>query len=422
MTPLKSDANIEWSVMAGIVPNSGIALARQRGMNAPLHALQATPPLSARLGPHLVDTTMFWSATGGGVARYLRDKRRFALRDAGWRHTWVVPGECEEPGRRIGGIPLPCERRLPLSAAAAAPCTPARCARAGRDRGRRSILPRVVGPRCGCRLWQRGRGLLPFEHDRRSAALARPAGAPCGARLSARSAAPLRSGDGGEPLDGRRDARPRARQRRPPAPRRRPRALQSVAPQRSVAPRSRPRGRRNRPRLRPADLRRKRTCRCSSTWWTCSASLMYSLRKVPDRVRHAERACGFCPIPPTRAAWRSHSPTPTCSFMPERARPSGLRRSRRWRAARPPCCRPRAGFMDLIDGRAALGVSNASAGGLAEGVRSLRDQPRQALRELALKAAGAFDQRRTFARQFERYAALTRLRQQPARFGELRRA
>ena len=69
--------------MAGIVPNSGIALARQRGMNAHLHTLQATPSSSARLCPHLVDTTMFWSATGGGVARYLRDKRRFALRDAG---------------------------------------------------------------------------------------------------------------------------------------------------------------------------------------------------------------------------------------------------------------------------------------------------------------------------------------------------
>src|SRR4030095_11365929 len=64
-----------------------------------------------------------------------------------------------------------------------------------------------------------------------------------------------------------------------------------------------------------------------------------------------------------------------------------------------------AGFMDLIDGGAALGVSKASAGGLAEGVRSLGDQPRHALRELALKTASAFDQRHTFGRQFERYAA-----------------
>ena len=25
--------------------------------------------------PHLVDVTMYWSVTGGGVARYLRDKK-----------------------------------------------------------------------------------------------------------------------------------------------------------------------------------------------------------------------------------------------------------------------------------------------------------------------------------------------------------
>ena len=81
-----------------------------------------------------------------------------------------------------------------------------------------------------------------------------------------------------------------------------------------------------------------------------------------------------------------------------------------------------AGFLDLIDGRAAIGVGGANAERLVEGVRALRDQSPHALREHALKTAGAFDQRRTFARQFERYAALTRLRPQPTRIGELHRA
>lgn len=57
--------------------------------------------------PHLVDVTMYWSATGGGVARYLRDKRRWAVSHANWRHTCVVPADCEAPDRRIGGVRIP---------------------------------------------------------------------------------------------------------------------------------------------------------------------------------------------------------------------------------------------------------------------------------------------------------------------------
>jgi alpha-1,6-mannosyltransferase len=66
--------------------------------------------------PHLVDTTMFWSRSGGGVARYLRDKRRWASIHAGWRTSWVVSGECDPPDRRVRGIPLPASGgyRFPL--------------------------------------------------------------------------------------------------------------------------------------------------------------------------------------------------------------------------------------------------------------------------------------------------------------------
>jgi len=59
---------------------------------------------------------MFWSRSGGGVARYLRDKRRWASTQAGWRTSWVVSGECELPDRRVGGLRLPASGgyRFPL--------------------------------------------------------------------------------------------------------------------------------------------------------------------------------------------------------------------------------------------------------------------------------------------------------------------
>jgi alpha-1,6-mannosyltransferase len=40
---------------------------------------------------HLVDTTMFWSPTGGGVRRYLQTKNEWLARQPCWRHTIAVP-------------------------------------------------------------------------------------------------------------------------------------------------------------------------------------------------------------------------------------------------------------------------------------------------------------------------------------------
>lgn len=59
---------------------------------------------------------MFWSRSGGGVARYLLDKRRWASTHAGWRSSWVVTGKCEPPDRRVRGVPLPASGgyRFPL--------------------------------------------------------------------------------------------------------------------------------------------------------------------------------------------------------------------------------------------------------------------------------------------------------------------
>jgi alpha-1,6-mannosyltransferase len=66
---------------------------------------------------HVVDTTMFWSATGGGVRRYLLTKHEWLARRAGWRHTIAVPGGDAGPGRAVlPSLPLPGSGgyRLPL--------------------------------------------------------------------------------------------------------------------------------------------------------------------------------------------------------------------------------------------------------------------------------------------------------------------
>ena len=72
---------------------------------------------------HIVDATMFWSATGGGVRRYLLAKHAWLARQAGWRHTIAVPGSDRRDGRAVlPSMPLPGSGgyRLPLGRAAIA--------------------------------------------------------------------------------------------------------------------------------------------------------------------------------------------------------------------------------------------------------------------------------------------------------------
>ena len=68
---------------------------------------------------HVVDATMFWSATGGGVRRYLLTKHAWLARRAGWRHTIAVPGSDRSAGHAVlpsialpgsGGYRLPLRR------------------------------------------------------------------------------------------------------------------------------------------------------------------------------------------------------------------------------------------------------------------------------------------------------------------------
>lgn len=78
-----------------------------------------TNELAESAGPHLVDATMFWSATGGGVRRYLQAKHQWLSRHTAWRHTIAapvadLPGMAQLPAVSLpgsGGYRLPIRRR-----------------------------------------------------------------------------------------------------------------------------------------------------------------------------------------------------------------------------------------------------------------------------------------------------------------------
>jgi alpha-1,6-mannosyltransferase len=73
----------------------------------------------AKAGPHVVDATMFWSPTGGGVRRYLQAKHQWLSRHTAWRHTIAapvadLPGIVQMPSVTLpgsGGYRLPIRRR-----------------------------------------------------------------------------------------------------------------------------------------------------------------------------------------------------------------------------------------------------------------------------------------------------------------------
>lgn len=81
------------------------------------------PPASNAPPLHIVDATMFWSATGGGVRRYLLTKQALLQGRDGVRHTVAVPAAPGDAGRdgpgraTLPSWPLPFSGgyRLPLS-------------------------------------------------------------------------------------------------------------------------------------------------------------------------------------------------------------------------------------------------------------------------------------------------------------------
>jgi alpha-1,6-mannosyltransferase len=70
---------------------------------------------------HLVDTTLFYSPTSGGVKRYLNAKHEWLGAHTSWEHTIVVPGQESRTERggvsTLSGFPLPgtFNYRLPLN-------------------------------------------------------------------------------------------------------------------------------------------------------------------------------------------------------------------------------------------------------------------------------------------------------------------
>ena len=69
---------------------------------------------------HLVDTTLFYSPTSGGVKRYLTAKHAWLAAHSRWQHSLVVPGERDRTERggvcTLAGYPVPgsFNYRLPL--------------------------------------------------------------------------------------------------------------------------------------------------------------------------------------------------------------------------------------------------------------------------------------------------------------------
>src|SRR2546429_5787318 len=70
---------------------------------------------------HLVDTTLFYSPTSGGVKRYLTAKYAWLAAHSSWEHTIVVPGREDRFQRgglcTLSGYPVPgtFNYRLPLN-------------------------------------------------------------------------------------------------------------------------------------------------------------------------------------------------------------------------------------------------------------------------------------------------------------------
>jgi alpha-1,6-mannosyltransferase len=70
---------------------------------------------------HLVDTTLFYSPTSGGVKRYLSAKHAWLRAHTSWEHTIIVPGEEDHIERgevcTLSGYPVPgtFNYRLPLN-------------------------------------------------------------------------------------------------------------------------------------------------------------------------------------------------------------------------------------------------------------------------------------------------------------------
>lgn len=368
------------------------------------HLARALAP-AADERPHLVDVTMYWSAAGGGVARYLRDKRRWAVSRANWRHTCVVPADCEAPDRRIGGVRIPFSGgyRFPLLRNRVARLLarlepdlievgdPFRVAWAGLDAARGRGVPAVTfchsNPADLAGLWF---GSVAREAMRRYLRHVYSG-------FDAVFAASRWMVDEVREL-----------------------GLDNVVHQ-SLG----------------VDLATFNPSRRDPSWRSelgigpGTVVLIYAgrfaqeknlqvLSELPARLGrdHVLVALGAGPLPPQGERVR---------LLPYAADPRAVARAlasadvfvhagvsetfglaplEALACGTPVVMPARAGLADLVDGKAAIGVRRPNADALAEAVRAVCTSSTESTRQAAVEAAKAFDQQATFAQLFARYAAL----------------
>jgi alpha-1,6-mannosyltransferase len=353
--------------------------------------------------PLVVDATMFWSTRGGGVGRYLRDKHRWAPR-AGWRSAWVVPHAAGAGGIAVGGLPLPASGgyRMPWPSAR----LPALLTR---------LRPDVI---------EAGD---PFALGGAALAAARALGVPAVSFLHADLVEQARRALG----------RGAARAVRAWLRRRLASFDAAFAASTAAVDMARELGLDNVVR-QPlgVDLERFRPTRDAARWRAAhglpadARVLLFvgrfaAEKDLPLLARVAERlgppyllvAVGAGPTPPAGPRVRV---VPYCNdardlaaaysaadaFVHGGTRETfGLAALEALACGTPAVLPARAGFLDLIDGRAVLGVE-PHVEAFAEALRALAEQDRAALAERARAAAAAHDQHRAFALLFSRYDAL----------------
>jgi alpha-1,6-mannosyltransferase len=74
---------------------------------------------------HLVDTTLFFSPTSGGVRRYLTAKQSWLAAREHWTHSILVPGDVTQITR--GGISTIAGTKVPGTFNYRLPLTPVTC-------------------------------------------------------------------------------------------------------------------------------------------------------------------------------------------------------------------------------------------------------------------------------------------------------
>ena len=153
---------------------------------------------------HVVDATLFYSPTSGGVKRYLLAKHEWMRAHTNWRHSLVVPGEQHHACTRRclhGRGPAGARRvQLPPAAESAALVARHRRARTGPHRSRRRISSGLGGRQRRASSRHSADRLLSLELSRARGRGARQRGAEVHRVVRAAHLRTLRAGARAEPL------------------------------------------------------------------------------------------------------------------------------------------------------------------------------------------------------------------------------